>query len=200
MIKIKNAVLETIHSLLIVVLILWVIVVVIVLHQGFRTRFATIPTVSSVSELRENVGRTVEINAPVIEPTGTSYTYRARRGGLRRDIFPTTAHLHALIFEDGAVAFRTTIENFNAGESIIVRVRNRAYDRVGDALLTREGRRHGGRRGYLLRRSGAVRTLYGRIIVHRAGTIDDSMPYLAMLALAGLIAGGLLLLVRKKRL
>ena len=99
------------------------------------------------------------------------------------------------------MAFRTTLEDFNAGETIIVRVRSRASDRVGDALLTRWYRRYSGtREAYLLRRSGVVSRGFQRdIVVHRAGTISDPTPYIAILTLVGLGAGGILLWVRKKR-
>ena len=200
--KIKNTVLEIIHNALVVALIVWVVVVVIVLYQGYRTHFTTVPVITSVSELRENIGGIVEINAPIIESTGVSYTYRARRG-YRINVRPTTAYLYALVLDDeaAAVAFRSTLENLNAGETIVVRVRNRADDRVGDELLTRWHRRYSGtREAYLLRRSGVVsRSFYRDIVVHRAGTIDDPMPYIAVLALAGFGMIGMLLWVRKKR-
>ena len=196
--NIKNAVLDIIHSILIVVLILWAIVFIFVLRESYRTYFTTVPVITSVSELREHIGRRVEIISPDIEPTGVSYTYRRRRSrGV--SLFYTTAHLHALTFEDGVVAFRTTSENLNVGETVIVRVRDRANDRVGGALLTRYERRYFGRRGYLLRRSGAVRSFDVRLIVHMAGTVDDPILYISVLALVGLGAGGMLLWVRKKR-
>jgi len=197
--KTKNTAFEIIHSFLAVALILWAIVVIIVLHQGYRTHFTTAPVITNIRELREHIGGIVEINAPIIEPTGVSYTYRARRGH-RTNILPTTAYLHALILEDGAVPFRSTLENLNAGETIIVRVRNRAYDRVGDALLTRWHRQHSTRAANQLRRSGVENFSFDRgIVVHRAGTIDDPIPYITILALAGLGAAGMMLWVRKKR-
>jgi len=201
--KIKNTALDTIHSILTVVLILWAIVFLFALRESYMTYPTTIPVITTISELREHIGGRVEIIAPVVEPTGVSYRYRRRRttGLGTSSFYYTTARLHALILEDGDVAFRTTTENFNAGETIIVGVRGRAYDRIGDVLMTSYDRGHRGRDQFLRRHSGTeVRRLYGGIVLHRAGTIiDGPMLYIIMLALAGLGIGGMLLWVRKNR-